>query len=411
MTFDTILAMTTFMTPSSLPGQRWIAPVLLCVALLVAGCDNEELLPPDTEAPLFERYAAVGNSITAGFQSGGISASTQQESYATLLAASMETEFNLPLLNEPGCPPPIIDPLTGERGADVDCALRTTPVPPLIHNVAVPGAQVIDLLTNLDPNSAANTLTTFILGGRTQLEAAADVQPTFATVWIGNNDVLGAALMGNTNLITSASAFETRYRQAMDSLATPALEGALLIGVTNPILIPHLSPGAAYAQAQPTIQALLDGDGVPGGEFVVADNCAASGATSLVPYGYGFGTLLARAQNGLSVQLDCLNDPPVLTPEETATVVAATQQFNAIIQAEAQERGWAYLDPNPILQERQDQVPVFPDLESQPAIFGPFFSLDGVHPNGAAHVLVANAAVDAINAQYGTDLPPIATTQ
>ncbi|NBC17667.1 MAG: SGNH/GDSL hydrolase family protein [Bacteroidetes bacterium] len=394
----------------SLPRLRWIAPVLLCAAVLVAGCDDEELLPPETEAPLFERYAALGNSITAGFQSGGISASTQQESYAALLAASMDTEFNQPLLNDPGCPPPIVDALTGERAANVDCALRTTPLPPVIHNVAVPGAQVIDLLTNLDSNSSANTLTTFILGGRTQLEAAADVQPTFATVWIGNNDVLGAALSGNTDLITAAGDFETRYRQAMDSLATPDLEGALLIGVANPTLIPHLSPGAAYAQAQPTIQALLDGSDT-GGQFVVADNCAAGGATSLVPYGYGFGTLLAQAQNGLSVQLDCLNDPPVLTPEETATVVGAVQQFNAIIQAEAQERGWAYLDPNPVLQEQQDQVPVFPDLENQPAIFGPFFSLDGVHPNGAAHVLVANAAVDAINAQYGTDLPPIATTQ
>jgi lysophospholipase L1-like esterase len=395
----------------SLLRRSWLLPVLLCVAVLVAGCEDESLLPPEAEDPLFERYVALGNSLTAGFQSGGISASTQQEAYPVLLASSMDTEFNLPLVNEPGCPPPLVDPLTGERAADVECALRATPPPPVLHNVAVPGAQVIDLLTNLDDASSSNTLTTFILGGRTQLEAAAEVQPTFATVWIGNNDALGAAVMGNTNLITSASDFETRYQQAMDSLATPDLEGALLIGVANPTLVPHLSPGAAYAQAQPTIQAILDGDGVPGGEFMVADNCTGAGATSLVPYGYGFGTLLARAQNGLSVQLDCLNDAPVLTPEETAMVVEAVQQFNAIIQAEAQERGWAYLNPNPVLAERQDQIPVFPDLQNQPAIFGPFFSLDGIHPNGAAHVLVANAAIDAINAQYATDLPPVATTQ
>jgi len=48
----------------------------LALAALLGACDNETLIPPtdnpDLVNPLFARYVAFGNSITAGFQSGGI---------------------------------------------------------------------------------------------------------------------------------------------------------------------------------------------------------------------------------------------------------------------------------------------------------------------------------------------------
>ena len=380
--------------------------VLLCAVLLFAGCEDEELLPPETADPIFDRYVALGNSITAGFQSGGINASTQAEAYPVFLAEAMETTFNVPLLNTPGCPPPLENPFTGERISDVPCALRARDVPPVVNNVAVPGARVIDLLDNMAPTASPTALTTFLLGGRTQLEAAADVQPTFASVWTGNNDVLAAAVSGDPSLITPAATFEAQYRQVLDSLEAYGTEGGLLIGVADVTLVPHLSPGAAYAQAQPAIQAMLQGSG---GEFFVADNCAGEGASSLVPFSYGFGVLLARAQNGLAVQLDCLNDPPVLTPQETATVATAVQEYNAVIQSEAEARGWAYVDPNVLLRELQEEgaIPPFPDVQNPQQPFGPYVSLDGIHPSGAAHLRFANLAADAINATYGTDLPPI----
>ncbi len=56
---------------------------------------------------------------------------------------------------------------------------------------------------SFDPTGLAgggySPLTTFILGGRTQVQKAVEVDPTFATVWIGNNDVLGFALAGTTD--------------------------------------------------------------------------------------------------------------------------------------------------------------------------------------------------------------------
>ena len=374
---------------------------LLGLLLLALGCHDEGLLPPEpTGGALFARYVAIGNSITAGYQSGGINATLQQQAYPVLLAKAMGTPFNLPLLRDPGCPPPLVNILTGERlgGLPDDfCAYRQVPPPRIINNVAVPGAKVIDVLTNLGEGTSANTLTLLLLGGRTQLEAAAEARPTFVSVWIGNNDVLGAAIAGNPALITPVNAFQQRYTQMLNELQAMGVQGGLLIGVANVTVIPHLSPGIAYAQAEQA--------GAFPPTFDVADNCATTGATALVPFSYAFGELLAAAMQGQSVTLDCVNDPQLLSPEETATIVQTVEQYNNFIRQQADRLGWAYLDPNVKLLElkNQGQIPIFPNVNSSEP-FGPYFSLDGVHPSSLAHKLVAQEAAAAINAVYGTNL-------
>lgn len=385
----------------SLMTLRPIRWGLLGLLLLVFGCHDEGLLPPEPSGgALFARYVAIGNSITAGYQSGGINATLQQQAYPVLLAKAMGTPFNLPLLPDPGCPPPLVNILTGERlaGRSGDfCALRQVPPPRIINNMAVPGAKVIDVLTNLGEGTSANTLTLLILGGRTQLEATADAQPTFVSVWIGNNDVLGAALAGNTTLITPINTFQQRYRQVLDQLQAMGVRGGLLIGVANVTVIPHFSPGIAYAQAKQA--------GAFPPTFDVADNCATTDAMALVPFSYAFGTLLAAAAQGQAVTLDCANDPRLISPAETATLIQTVEQYNRFIRQQADRLGWAYLDPNVKLLElkTQGQIPVFPNVTSSEP-FGPYFSLDGVHPSAAAHRLVAQEAAAAINAIYDTNL-------
>ena len=54
---------------------------------------DESLKEPAVIDPLFRRYAALGNSITAGFQSAGINDSTQRRAYPVLLAMAMGTDF------------------------------------------------------------------------------------------------------------------------------------------------------------------------------------------------------------------------------------------------------------------------------------------------------------------------------
>jgi lysophospholipase L1-like esterase len=413
-------------------------PLLLAAALLVAGCNDGELLPPDPEAgDLFTRYAAVGNSITAGFQSSGINASLQQDAYPNLLAQQMGTEFDLPLLNNPGCPPPLTAIFPEPQTAPgPPCALRAPDVPRVLNNVAVPGAEVVDVLSNTNAASNANELTTFILGGRTQIDAVRDVDPTFVSAWIGNNDVLGAALAGEPALATSESDFESRYGQILDEFnALPNREGGVLFSVVDPTLIPNFSAGAAYAVAIPPAQAA---DLVPSNFNLNA--CATSG--DLIPFQYGAALIGVAATldaqgTPLPVTLDCSQDLTVqetigqtfggvdnipaeisaaiadvsvvslLTTSEAATLAARTAAFNVYIQQEADARGYAYVDVDGLLRDEfSGQIPAFPDLTSnQP--FGPLFSLDGVHPSSAAHEAVTDAAIEAINGAYDTSIPPL----
>jgi lysophospholipase L1-like esterase len=398
--------------------------VLLAALPAIAGCDDETLMPPEPAGgDLFARYAAIGNSITAGFQSGGINDSTQRQSYAVLLAGqfglAVGREFRVPLLASPGCPPPLVNAFTQERlamGTAGDCNLRLPPVPPFLSNVAVPGAAVIDALTNLDADSDPNALTTLILGGRTQLEAAAEVAPTFVTVWIGNNDVLGSILdaadPGNPALVTPPATFATRYADLMSGLdGIGSVQGGALLGVVQVVGAPFLSAGLAYfaaAQQIPTLtvdQNCLEVGQIPGGG-------PEDTAVVFVPFSYG-APLVAQASAGVPTTLDC-SVPQVVSVAETTNLILAVTQYNAAIAAEADARGWVFLDPNALLGQLladPSAIRPFPAFPPDPAAveapFGTALSRDGIHPSAGTHVAVANALIQGINAAYGTSVEPV----
>lgn len=394
--------------------------LLVLLPLAVGACDDETLMPPAPEGgEIFGTYAALGASITAGFQSGGINAQTQQESYPNLLAEAMGTRFHLPLLRSPGCPPPFTDILAGERlaGGSADtCLLRERPDGP-IHNLAVPAAEVGDLLSNTGEGTSANPLTQFILGGRTQVGAAADLDPSFVTVFAGGNDVLEALQAGDPAAATPADQFAQEYGQLAGRLTEMNPKGVVLIGIPNVLAFdeqgrgtfPFLSLGAAYAQASQS-PAWPD-------NFVVNPNCAPEsvfpdgqpGHQSAVPFGYGFGQLFATAQANpsVTVELDCLADAPVLTPPELQQIGGLLQQYNQTIAGIAQENGWTFVDPTPLLAGFRDdgQIPPFPTItDPSVPLFGPIFSQDGIHLSAAGHRAVAGLLADEINAAFGTSL-------
>ncbi|HEY6853136.1 MAG TPA: SGNH/GDSL hydrolase family protein [Gemmatimonadales bacterium] len=405
---------------------KLIGTATLGLLLGVIACHNDELFRPTTIQPvdpLFTRYVSMGNSITAGFQSAGINDSTQVLSYANLLAGRMQTPFFMPLMNRPGCPPPI-DTLfrasgTPHRvggGTGSTCALRKPqPVPPpYINDVAVPGAEVMDGTSNLDTASNSNTLTTFFLGGLTQSQMMRRVNPTFVTVWLGNNDVLGAATSGanagDTTMITDSTHFANRYTAVLDSIdATPASGKGVLIGVANVTLIPFFSQGQTYFAIKNTTTNFPT-------NFLVGPNCAPSslggkGDSVLVPFQFGLGLIgLARANPGNTYTLAC-TETQTVQPRELQLLVRAVTQYNGVIQAQATARGYAYFDPNALFTALPaGSIPPFPTTTGAAAVtapFGNYFSRDGVHPTALAHKLVANALIAAINAKYNTSLVAI----
>jgi len=410
--------------------RRFVFAASLGCALLVAACQNEVVnstgVPPYTGGARFQRYVAMGNSITAGFQSGGISDTLQRRSYAVLVGGAMRGDrFYYPSLALPGCPPPYTNVFTQTRVAGPPCAYRNPALPPYISNVAVPGAEALDLLQN-GPGAGTNSnaLTQLFLGGRTQIQAMVAAQPTFVSVWAGNNDVLGAATNGgDSTLITPAATVQTEYTDIADAVDGTGAD-ALLIGVENVTVLPFFSQGATYWAIK---NGLVPGAAFPP-TFTVSNNCApiatgipgARGDSVLVPFPYGAALLTAASPpNNQATNLDCADTvAAIVVPAELRKLVGAVLAYNAADSTIAAQRGWAWLNPNPTLDSLHaipTQVAPFPAFtnalgQPNPCSANPFglaFSCDGVHPSSATHVIIARHVVQAINAKYGSAIPAI----
>lgn len=383
---------------------------------------------PPASGAIFSSYVAIGNSITAGYQSGGINDSTQRQSFAKLLADQMGTQYHYAALAMPGCPSPVANfqtqakVLTGlPAGVTTPppCALRTTTsITDILNNVAVPGAISADPISTSTP--ASNALTTFILGGRSQVSRALMARPTFATVWIGNNDVLGAGASGIlvpgvvtgqngilSNLTTFSAAYDAMIKQLTDS--APGIKG-VLIGVVQVGGIPLLSTGDTLFKAPALERGTMNA--IAGQTVTVNADCNGSTALVNVP------SLLGAVRAGTHPPfISCTKNVPVapvgdifvLDPTEQATLGALITSYNNYISAKAAAIGFAYVDPNPILAANKatNAIPRFPKFSSTTATFGTLISLDGVHPAAPAHKLIANALITAINAKYGTTLAPV----
>jgi len=400
---------------------------LLLSAVAAVGCTDKTakvLGPRLSDAnSIFQSYVALGNSITAGYQSAGISDSTQQRSYAVRLGRDiMGTRFAYASLANPGCPPPLSNFLSQARytppgfpaSTSSSCYLRSGTAA-ILNNVAVPGATTFDPdnpSTTLTPS--ANLLTQLILGGENQVQRAREASPTFATVWIGNNDVLAAAVAGMLDPtagispgVTPQATFQANYDKIITDLTAgnTNLKG-VLIGVVNVANAPILFSGRVL-QSPAFLGALSQATG----KTVTADPTTCTATTnSLISF-----QIVAAIRAGThptTIYCEKTPQPPVgdvfvLDSGELATLTTYIGNVNAYISGKAQAVGFAYLDPNKALDSlklKGEISPLGPNFAAPTAPFGKWISLDGVHPSTCAHILIADYLVDAINGKYNTTL-------
>ncbi|HET9151479.1 MAG TPA: hypothetical protein VFN83_07145, partial [Gemmatimonadales bacterium] len=287
----------------------------LLLAALLAGCRADQTLAPPTSATdnggLFLRYISLGNSIAAGFQSGGINDSTQRASFAVLFAQQAGTPFAYPALAGRGCPAPLVNNVTQERVGDQPagqpCDLRQVPLPPYLNNLSVPGLDVANAFSNTSPDvTTYSRLTQFFLGGRTQVQWLMLEKPTFVSVEIGPNDVLGAIVSdanpGDPAEVTPPAAFAADYRKLADSIKATGAK-AVLFTIPNVTLVPYVSTGSTYwcIKNQPACGFTTPSPFPP--TFTVNNNCApgaavpgAKGDSILVPWVKGVPLIAAAAQ-------------------------------------------------------------------------------------------------------------------
>lgn len=425
--------------------KRNHAVALLLALPLFAGCYSDDSLNPPPTPPvptggaIFQRYVSMGNSISAGFQSGGINDSTQQRSFPVLVAAAAGADFPIPHLNMPGCPSPYTNNVARTHvGGIPDATYRSICFGRQsnsgeINNVAVPGAGVEDMFSNFaTPVSIYEQLSAFFLGGRTEIQAMQQRNPTLVSLEIGPNDVLGSLINdanpGNPAEITAQAVFAAKYTELADSIAATGAS-AVVFTVPDVTVIPFASKGATYWCLKtglcPGVPVQLPFPGL-----TVNNNCApaaavpgAKGDSTLIPWTKGLPRIATAAAGGTAT-IDCSVDSVVVTPSEYATMRNAVVAFNTTVNTVAAAHGWGVVDLNTILLQAlaTGGIPSFPDISRATTggtvTFQGFtpqgvrlptsaslFSLDGFHPSTLAHRVLADSLASKINQTYGTSLP------
>ena len=347
---------------------------LLLVSLTFAACNEDD----DVVEPVvitsgtadFSKYVALGNSLTAGYTDGALYLAGQQNSWTNILSGQFQMagggEFKIPFVSDnmgglllggnviaenrlyfngagpvrlPGAPTTEIGvPLTG-----------------LFNNMGVPGAKSYHLLAPgygnvaglmASPRTANPYFVRFASSPSTSIIADAMAQtPTFFSLWIGNNDVLGYATTGGdgTDPITPASGapgvgFDGTYNALVSTLTSQGAKGV----VAN---IPYVTtiPFFTTVPVNPLTASAIGGGNVAVGEAnITALNAQLYGPLKAALTAFGAGDrielLSASASNPLLISDESLpNLSAQLTMAFTPTLGVATATFYGQVFGQARQ--------------------------------------------------------------------------
>lgn len=387
--------------------MRHPLPKTLALLLLAAPA-----LAQGTSAPLnFASYYSIGDSLAAGFMSASLVATHQVNSAPAHIARQAGlTDFQLPLVSEPGIPvelaltslspAPIIAPKATTQGAPTNLGLTRA-----YNNLAVPGATLSDLLLRIGGDNGLHDL---ILRRRgSQIAQAMAARPSVVTVWIGNNDVLGAAVRGQAIdgvTLTPAAAFRTAFQTLITALGTtgarvfvanlPDVTSIPYVTTIPPVVVNPTTGQPVLVNGQPVPLIGPTGGPLPTGSLVTL------AASSLLAQGVGIPTTLGGRGTPLP-------DEVVLDPTERATIVDRVNVNNQAIRDICQTASIPVLDINALLREFAQQGRVVGGVTYNSSFLtGGIFSYDGVHPTELGYAIVANEWIRLMNANGGS-LPEV----
>lgn len=445
----------------------------------------------------FSSYVAVGNSLTAGYMDGSVSRVGQSYSFPNTLAGQFavvgggmftQPSFaddvdNLGGLTLGGFPIAgtrlVIDASAG--GPENIAGSSTIEVSNLqaqaYHNMGVPGAKSFHLLSAGYGNVAgvalgqsnpyfvrhATSATATVLGDAMQMN------PTFFTNWIGNNDVLSFATSGGlgvdqlgnlnpatygSNDITDPQVFASVYSTLVNTLTSGGAKGVVAT-IPEVTAIPYFTTvpynavpldaatasqlNSGYAAYNAGLRVAYDNSFITREEFasriinfkagknavVMVDeyltNLSGLGLPSyrhatyndliVLPASSFIGTLVGGNPlqvNGVSVPLA---DRWVLSKDEKMLVANATAAYNSAIVSIAAQNNIAVADMNAIMTKLKGGLTVEDGTIYTANYFSAatasrvLFSLDGVHPNARGYAVISNEIIKVINSYYNANIP------
>lgn len=371
----------------------------------------------------FQRYVALGTSISMGVISDGVNESSQRDAWPAQLSRLAHREPSLPLIQMPGCGAPLQAPLaSGVRisGEGAGQAADTRVCAPLVEgitlptdNVAVDGARTRDALfstTSTYGGLRGAQYTRVLPPGETQISAALSQNPKIVSIELGGNEVLGSRsgiyLPGVT--VEPTPVFKELYTSLLDQVQD--VKHVLLFGlIDDPMEFPGFRTGQELWDARATFAPF---------NVTVGEDCGTINATNVlfvavrVPDAVARGA--ARAREGLGPhELNCVNAPSasgiqdfVLSGAEVQLLAAQIAEMDAFIRSEAAQRGYAYARLGALYSDVNVKAPfsaITMMTSSQP--YGAYIGLDGIHPNAAGQRVLADAAARALNDTYGFGIP------
>jgi hypothetical protein len=396
----------------------------LCAVALAAACSDA----PQTTAPqlrdipasagasrgLFTptKYVAIGTSISMGWMSNGVYSGSQLQSWPALLSFGSLRPISLPLIQSPGCTSPLVAPLSnglrlsGESIAgSTTCAPNVAGVTLPTQNIGLASALASDILYST-PEAVASKYPWFfrvLPPNTTPLHAALLQQATIYSVELGGNEILNATsgLIAPGVTVVPFPFFASMYDVILDTIQATHAQ-VVVAGLPR--------TGRNLAALRRGEEIFADSAAFAALHVDVSQDCKGSQNyinVSQKTLSVVF-TAAQLAAHGLPNAIYSCADIPgtadfVLTPADMAIIDNMLMQFDDHIRQQAAARGFAYFSLGTVF-ERPDLKPakysVVSQLSSQ-LPYGPYTSLDGVHPNGVGQALLAIAAGLAINKTYG----------
>lgn len=369
----------------------------------------------------FQRYVAMGTSISMGVTSDGVNSASQQMSWPAQLARLANRAMSLPLISAPGCAAPIVGVLaqnqrqSGETIGIPFLSRQCSPNEPGVvlptQNVAIDGARTDAALhatpENPDPGHAPQ-YSLVLPSGMAQIDALEVQKPKIASVEFGANEVLPAVHgIYHPAVEVPVAVWGPQYRELVARVAAVVKQG-VLVGLVNDVRsFPSFRTGDEIWNARGTFAPLY---------VVVSNDCQNS--TNLIFVAARIPAAAAQGAynyaNGLPpATFSCFNYPSstfvedyVLDVNEVNALNTQIGQMNAIIQDEAAKRGFAYFALSALYEGAVTKGPLnAAALMGTAQPYGPYVSLDGLHPTAEGQRVLADAAAKALNDTYRLGIP------
>ena len=394
--------------------------VALCAAALAAACtDAPQTTSPAAPSPAVssnikvhggENYVAIGTSISMGWASNGVYAGSQLVSFPAQLRFGSSPQISLPLIESPGCTPPLVVPLgsglrlSGESAAPSSvCAPNINGVVLPTQNLGIAAALTIDALTRTPGGTSDLWYPRVLPPGMTQVGAALSQNPTLLSIEFGANEVLktssGRVVENETYL--SFPLFAQAYDALVGIVGSAEVPRVLLVGfLTQPTNLPALRRGDEIWADRAEFAAL---------HVDVDPNC--DGNANYINVSVQALTLVFTAAftstHGLPNPVFSCADIPgaedeIVTPQDIATINALLAQMAEHTRQLALDNHYAFFSLDELYSRADLKPPVYSVISQLTSLtpYGPYISADGMHPSAAGHSVLALAAAHALNKTY-----------